>query len=71
MATWTVRLPITGYAVLDVEADDEATAIDAALDKVTIEDIDSWEAVERIIEGNVLYAQHPWEAEAERHDDTE
>ena len=71
MATWTVQLPITGCAIVEVEADDEAAAIEAALDAVTIDDLESWEAVEKIIEGNVLYAQHPWEAEAERHDEGE
>ena len=40
-------------------------AISKAMEEVTLKDIESWEAVEQYIQGNVRYCPHPWEAEAE------
>lgn len=62
-----VTLPVTGKAYIEVEAASEEEAIEKALDStdLTIENIQEWEAVERINEGNVCYAMHPWDAEAE------
>lgn len=63
--TFTVTLPIAGHAYVTVEADNEDAAIEAALEKVTIDDIDEWEALPRFHEGNVCYCPSPWEATAE------
>lgn len=64
MNSWTVTLPVTAIAVLEVEAETEEAAIEKALEEVTIDHLESWEAVEAINQGNVCYAMHPWDAEA-------
>lgn len=63
--TFRVTIPIAGHAVVEVEAATEEQAIEAAFDKVTIADVDGWEALERFNQGNVCYCPSPWEAEAE------
>lgn len=65
MSTYNVTLPIAGHAYLSVEAESERDAIQKALDEVTMDHIETWEAVERFNEGMVCYCPHPWEAEAE------
>jgi hypothetical protein len=64
MRTWSVTLPIAGHAYLTVEAETEEEAIEAALNEVALDHIETWEAVERFNQGNVCYCPHPWEAEA-------
>lgn len=61
---WAVTLPIAGHAYLEVEADDEKSAIEKACEVVTIDDIESWEALEQFTEGNVCHCPSPWKAEA-------
>lgn len=63
MKTYEVKLPITGWALVEVEAESEADAIKAAFDEVTLKHVEEWEAVERIVAGNVVYALRPWNAE--------
>ena len=54
MPEYEVLVPIAGYALVTVEAEDEKAAIDAAMQKeLTIDDIETWEAYEYICEGNV------------------
>lgn len=67
MKTYTVTLPIAGHAVVEVEAENEEAAIDAALnsDKLTINAIETWDALKRFHEGNICYCPSPWEAYAE------
>lgn len=65
MAKYLVKLPVTARAVLEVEADDEDGAIEAAFEAVALTDIEEWEALRTVSKGNVLYAISPWEAEAE------
>lgn len=59
MATkrYGVTLPITGTVYVEVEADSEEAAIEAALnsDDLTGDAIESWEATDRIVKGNVFY----------------
>lgn len=62
---FSVTIPIAGHAIVEVEAETEEEAIEAAFDKVQLSDIDSWEALHRFSEGNVLYCPSPWHAEAE------
>lgn len=62
--TWSVTLPITGLAYLEVEAETEDEAIEMALGMVENNDIETWEAVRSITRGNVCYAMQPWDAEA-------
>lgn len=66
MATYYVTLPIAGHAFLEVEADSEKAAIDKAMEEVTINDIDEWEALEQFNQGNVCHCPSPWEATAEK-----
>lgn len=61
--TYSVTLPVSGTAVVEVEADSEEDAIDKALDSVTNKDLETWEALRRIVMGNVFCGQQN-EAEA-------
>lgn len=72
MKTWSVALPITGIAYIEVQAEDEASAIEAALnsDALTIESIETWEAHQYILQGNVFYGVQN-EAEATLEEDDE
>ena len=67
MPLYNVTIPIAGHAFLQVEADNEDAAIEAAFasDDLTIDAIGSWEPIEAFNAGNVCYCPHPWEAEAE------
>ena len=64
MAEYQVTLPIAGTAYMTVEADSREEAINKALEDVTKDDIESWEALRRLVQGSVCYAE-TWEAEAE------
>jgi hypothetical protein len=64
MKVFTVTLPIAGHAYVNVEAETEEAAIAAAMEQVTLADIESWEALEQFNQGNICYCPHPWEAEA-------
>ncbi len=63
MKTYEVTLPIVGIAFLTVEAESEEDAISKAIDEVSMEHIEEWDALRRITSGNVLYASRN-EAEA-------
>jgi hypothetical protein len=52
MKEFCVQVPICGYAVVTIEAEDEDEAIAKALDTVELSDIESWEALEHVCEGN-------------------
>ena len=67
--TYGVTLPIAGHAFVEVEAESEEAAIEAALNTVTSKHLESWEALEQFNEGNVCYCPSPWEAEAVEHDE--
>lgn len=65
MATYSVTLPIAGYAIVEVEADSEEAAIDAALGSdVTMRDIEEWSVLKAIVTGNILHTS-PNDASAE------
>jgi hypothetical protein len=63
--TYSVTLPIAGHAFLEVEASSEAEAIEKAMEVVTMDHIESWEALDQFNRGNVCYCPSPWEAEAQ------
>jgi len=65
MKQWEVKVPIAGHAIVLVEAEDEESAIDKAIEAVTLDDIETWEAVAQFNQGNICYCPQPWEAEAE------
>lgn len=53
MKEFCVTVPICGYAVIMVEAENEEEAKQKALEgRITIDDIESWEPLEQIVEGN-------------------
>lgn len=66
--TWEVTLPIAGTAYITVEADSEEQAIEKALGEAELAHLHDWEALEKIVQGNVCYAP-TWEASAECVDD--
>jgi len=67
---WEVVVPIVGYALVTVRGADEKEAFENALDVVTRDHIEEWEAVEHIVEGNVFYGNVN-DIEATRIDDDE
>lgn len=57
MARFGVELPIAGYAYVEVEAEDEAAAVDAALaSEIKTSDIQEWDVFKALVRGNVCYA---------------
>ena len=67
MKTYTVMVPMAGHLVIEVEAENEEAAIDIALesDALTLDKIETWEAVRQFNTGNICYCPQPWEATAE------
>lgn len=55
MKNYQVTVPITGIAFISVQAESEQEAIQKAMDNVTINEVESWEAHEHIVKGNVFY----------------
>lgn len=64
---YSVALPIAGHIYVDVEAEDEDSAIAVALEReFQTKDIENWEIMERgFTRGNVCYCPQPWDPEAE------
>ncbi len=58
MPRYGVRLPVSGYVYVEVEADDEEAAIEAAFmsDDVVRDNIEEWETHQQIVRGNVCSA---------------
>jgi hypothetical protein len=53
MTEYCVTVPICGYALVMVEANDEEEAKKKALEgRIDINDIESWEPLEEIVSGN-------------------
>jgi uncharacterized protein (UPF0297 family) len=63
MKTYVVTVPFTGTMYIEVEAESEEAAIQEAIQNVTSENIEGWNAVEQIVQGNVFYGEQN-EAEA-------
>ncbi len=57
MKTYEVNLPVTGVAYVRVEAESEAEAIKRAIDICEMDDIESWNAINKVCRGNVCYAE--------------
>lgn len=55
MKNYLVQVPITGIAVVSVEADTEAEAIALAIDNATLDHVQEWQAVQKIVGGNFFY----------------
>lgn len=58
MKRYSVQLPISGYVIKEVEADNATDAIKKALRESNFDrsEIEEWEVHERITRGNVCYA---------------
>lgn len=57
--TYSVRIPITGWIGLEVEADSADDAITQALESDDVElllsEVEQWEATRQIVRGNIFY----------------
>jgi len=56
MPRYSVRMPIAGYAVIEVEASNEKEAIGEAQSSISMEHVENWDALKIITEGNVCRA---------------
>ncbi len=68
MKTYDVVLPVAGSAYVSVEAESEEAAIEKAMEKVSLSDIEEWEALRQFSRGKVCYCPRPWEASAKEVD---
>ena len=57
MKEYSVAVPILGTALVVVEADSEAEAIEQALGLASPDHVDEWMVHEQLVEGNVFYGQ--------------
>ena len=64
MPRYRVTLPISGHAIVEVEAADAQAAIEAAGDIVETKDIEQW-SIHYGCRGNVCSFPNPWEPEVE------
>lgn len=64
MKKWSVAVPISGVIHVEVEAEAEEEAMEAAFNSedLTLDNIEEWEAHRKIVQGNVCYALQ-WEIE--------
>lgn len=71
MSRYYVTLPIAGYVSVEVEADNEAQAIETAMmSDISVDDIIEWDTYRRLVDGNVCYVS-PNRAEVELIEDDE
>lgn len=63
MKTYSVQIPIGGHAIVTVDAEDEDSAIELAMENLSIENIENWEPLHKVNQGNVCYFPRPWEIE--------
>ena len=54
MKTYTVKVPIVGYALVYIEAPNEEIAKEEAINHASLDEIEEWEAVKQICMGNVF-----------------
>lgn len=60
-----VTIPVAGHAYLTVKAESEEDAIDKGIEAVTIDNVETWEPLERFNHGNFCLCPRPWNARAE------
>lgn len=60
MKLYTVKVPIVAVCYVEVEAENEQEAIDMAFesDDLELENVEEWEPLEHITQGNVIYTCH-------------
>lgn len=74
MKSWSVTVPIAGHAFVVfvvVEANDEESAISAALDIATLENVEEWEALKQFNQGNICHFPRPLTSAELDYDDAE
>lgn len=65
MKQYTVKIPIAGHFVVEVEAENKAQAIEKAWRADPESGEAAWDMIETFCSGNVCYCPAPWEPEAE------
>lgn len=56
MTDYVVRIPITGYVIVEVEAESEEEAIEKAFNSEILSDnIEEWELHQQVVTGNVYH----------------
>ena len=60
MKRYTVKVPIVAVCYVDVEAENEKDAMDKAFESedLKLENVEEWEPLEHITQGNVIYTYH-------------
>lgn len=60
MKLYTVKVPIVAVCYIEVEAETEEEAIEKAFesDDLKLENVNEWEPLEHITQGNVIYTYH-------------
>lgn len=60
MKLYTVKIPIVAVCYVEVKAESEKEAIDMAFesDDLKLENVEEWEPLEHITQGNVIYTYH-------------
>jgi len=66
---WSVMIPMAGHLYVEVEADSEEDAIEKASEVATLDNLESWDTLERFNQGNVCYCPQPWQIEANELDE--
>ena len=69
MSDYEVTVPIAGCSVTTVEADDEESAIQKAIEDLSSEYFEGWEAHDCFTQGNLCLRISPRDAEAIKLDD--
>jgi hypothetical protein len=66
MALYSVLVPFAGHIRVEVEADSEKAAIEAAMNSedLNLDNVQDWEAFESLNDGNVCFCPQPWDVEA-------
>ena len=55
MKEFTVTLPISGYVVVSVEAENEEKAVNEAIATASFNEIEEWECHRHVVKGNIFY----------------
>lgn len=60
MKRYTVKVPIVAVCYIDVEAENEQDAIKKAFESedLDLKNVEEWEPLEHITQGNVIYTYH-------------
>lgn len=56
MRRWSVRIPVTGFALVEVNAEDEESAIERVLEEgVALTDVEEFDTHRHVVRGNIFY----------------